>query len=172
LFEDEARFGRIQTPKTCWSPRKTRPHVPAQEVRQFTHSFGAVNPKDGTWISLILPRSDTQAMNLFLKEIEVVYPCAFVVMLMDQAPWHKSKTLEVPKNIKIAYIPPYSPECNPVEMAWKTIRKGFFHNTYFKSLEAVNERLYQALQYHVLNKSDLKSACGFNWATEPILNAT
>lgn len=172
LFEDEARFGRIQAPKKCWAPLRFRPTVPAQEVRQYTHSFGAVNPEDGTWISLILPHSNTHSMNAFLEEVKACYPDSYVVMLMDQAPWHKSKGLAVPENIKIEHIPPYSPELNPVEMAWKTVRKGFFHNTYFHSIDGVDKRLLQAMRYHANNKSSLRKACGFQWITDAILNAT
>jgi len=119
LFEDEARFGRIQTPKKCWAPLKSRPLVPAQEICQFTHSFGAVNPVDGTWISLILPRSNTEAMNLFLTEIKAYYPDSFVVMLMDQAPWHKSNGLNVPKNIQFTTAFPYKVSRHCPMRSWK-----------------------------------------------------
>jgi transposase len=36
-------------------------------------------------------------------------------MIMDQAGWHTAKTLNIPENIRIVSLPPYSPELNPVE---------------------------------------------------------
>jgi transposase len=36
-------------------------------------------------------------------------------MIMDGAAWHKSKTLIIPSNIQILYLPPGSPELNPIE---------------------------------------------------------
>ena len=89
LFQDEARFGRVQDPKRCWSLKKTRPLVKAQTIRQYLYAYGA--PVDGTFVSLSLPRSDTYCMNLFLSEVASVYPDAIVVIFLDQAAWHKSK---------------------------------------------------------------------------------
>lgn len=172
LFQDEARFGRVQDPKKCWAPKKTRPLVKAQTIRQYLYAYGAVNPVDGTFVSLSLPRSDTYCMNLFLVEVASVYPDSLVVIFLDQAAWHKSKALKIPLNIRLMYIPPYSPELNPTEMAWKTTRKNFFHNTYFHSIQAVDNRLYKALSHYTNHKDILASACGFEWIVDAILSAT
>ncbi len=172
LFQDEARFGRVQDPKRCWAPKKTRPLIKAQTIRQYIYAYGAINPVDGTFVSLSLPRSDAYCMNLFLEEVAGVYPDALVAIFLDQAAWHKSKELKIPPNIRLMYIPPYSPELNPTEMAWKTARKDFFHNTYFRSIQAVDNQLYKALSHYTNCKEILTSACGFKWIVDPILNAT
>jgi transposase len=36
---------------------------------------------------------------------------------------HKSKALVIPKNIRLLFIPPATPEMNPIEQIWKEIRK-------------------------------------------------
>lgn len=141
-----------------------------QFVRQYTYAYGAVNPVDGTFISLCLPRADTLCMAMFLQEVDQTYPDAYVVIFLDQAAWHKSKSLAVPENIRLLHIPPYSPELNPIEMAWKIIRKDFFHNIYFQSLPAVEQRVCQALTHHFHHKDTFASACGCSWIINPILN--
>jgi len=35
MFEDEARFGRINDPRHCWAPEGCRPDVSVQIVREF-----------------------------------------------------------------------------------------------------------------------------------------
>jgi len=140
-----------------------RPKAKSQTTRQYLYAYGAINPLEGTFVSLCLPRADTLCMNVFLEEVAAVYPDAYVVMFLDQAAWHKSKTLKIPPNIHFEHIPPYSPELNPTEMAWKTLRNGFFHNAYFNSLQAVENRLCQALSHYVHHKEILRSACGFDW---------
>ena len=55
MFQDEARFGRINKPKKCWSPKEVRPIVKSQIIRQYTYSYGAFSPKDGNCDFLILP---------------------------------------------------------------------------------------------------------------------
>lgn len=45
------------------------------------------------------------------------------------------------KNIVLFYIPPYTPEMNPIEQIWKEFRKRGFHNEVFPTLENVIDRL-------------------------------
>ena len=172
MFQDEARFGRVQDLRRCWAPQAIRPLLKSQTIRQYLYAYGAINPVDGNLVSLILPRADTSCMNLFLQEVHAVYPHEFVVVFLDQAAWHKSKALQVPSNIKLMHIPPYSPEVNPSEMVWKTSRKDFFHNRYFHSLKDVQDHLCKALSYYTVHNEILASACGFQWIVDPILNAT
>jgi len=47
MFADEARFGRINRPRPCWAPRRIRPQVASQLIREYIYLYGAVSPKDG-----------------------------------------------------------------------------------------------------------------------------
>jgi len=47
-----------------------------------------------------------------------------LLIIMDSAGWHKSKALIIPPNIKLTFLPPYSPELNPVEKLWLYIKKS------------------------------------------------
>lgn len=49
-------------------------------------------------------------------------------LVMDQAGWHKAKKLVVPGNIAILFLPPYSPELNPIENLWHCLRSHFLGN--------------------------------------------
>ncbi|MDE6934550.1 MAG: transposase [Oscillospiraceae bacterium] len=64
-----------------------------------------------------------------------------ILLCCDSAAWHTSGGLNLPYNIVLFYIPPYTPEMNPIEQIWKEIRKRGFHNEVFASLEKVVERL-------------------------------
>jgi len=68
MFQDEARFGRINSPNKCWVKGK-RPTVYCQIVREYTYAYVSVCPFDGTMDSLILPWAYTTAMNIFLAEV-------------------------------------------------------------------------------------------------------
>src|SRR5271166_6584465 len=51
--------------------------------------FGAICPKDGKGAALVMPRCDTEAMNLHLAEIATqIAPGAHAALLVDQAGWH------------------------------------------------------------------------------------
>ena len=80
-------------------------------------------------------------MNVFLQELSRQYPEDVILLCCDGAAWHKSETLQVPNNIVLFYIPPYTPEMNPIEQIWKEIRKRGFRNEVFATLEDVVDRL-------------------------------
>ena len=80
---------------------------------------------------------------------------------MDNAIWHKSSTLKIPGNIELTFIPPYTPEMNPIEQVWKEIRKQGFKNKAFQTLEAVIDKLQEVIQG--LEKSVLKSTVSRQW---------
>lgn len=84
-------------------------------------------------------------MNLFLRELSNRFPDDIVLLCCDGAAWHKSKMLDIPENIVLFYIPPYTPEMNPIEQIWKEIRKLGFRNEVFPSLDKVVDRLRLAI---------------------------
>ena len=66
-------------------------------------------------------------------------------MVLDGAGWHRAKDLQIPENLRLLPLPPYSPQLNPVEHVWEDIREKWFPNLVFDSLRAVEDRLVQAL---------------------------
>jgi len=80
-------------------------------------------------------------MNLYLEQMSLAYENEEVVLIMDQAGWHKSKDLAVPDNIDIIYLPPYSPELNPIERLWKYMKTHFIHNRVFDSLKQMMDQM-------------------------------
>ena len=141
MFQDEAGFGRINKPKRCWCRKKHRPSVPCHHIREYYYAFGAVEPMTGDHFFQVLPYCDTIHMNYFLEELSKTYPKDQILLVCDGAAWHKSKGLIVPDNIKLLFIPPYTPEMNPIEQIWKQLRSMGFRNEVFKSLNHVLDRL-------------------------------
>lgn len=163
FFQDEGRFGRIDTLVGCWAPSGVRPCLEQQIIRQYTHVFSAVCPWDGESFSLILPYADTKAMTIFLSELSKEYSQYRIVVVMDGAAWHKSKNLGVFENISIVFQPPYSPELNPVEHLWEHIREKYFWNRSWKSLGDLEEALSKALVEVSHAKDIVRSFSSFHW---------
>ena len=49
-------------------------------------------------------------MQVFLDEVASRHPDDRVVMVLDGAGWHKAKSLTIPANLRLVFLPPYSPE--------------------------------------------------------------
>ena len=123
MFVDEARFGRMNRIRPCWAPVGTRPEVAAQLIREYIYLYGAVSPKDGTCVYLIMPTSNTACFQAFLDVLARRFARQDVLLVLDGAPNHRCGDLAVPSNITLLYLPPYSPELNPKENIWDEIRE-------------------------------------------------
>ena len=165
MFQDEGRFGLLGKPRRCWAPTAVRPVVGARLVRKFSYAFAAVSPHDGVMDSLILPWVNAQTMSLFLATVAQRHADEFVVMVMDQAGWHIASGLEVPPNMRLVLLPPYSPEINPAEHIWDALREDCIGNTIFASLDAADKSLSAGLLSLELDPSRMQSLTGFKWIT-------
>ena len=162
MFQDEARFGRINSPKSCWV-KGERPVVFSQIVREYTYAYAAVCSFDGRMDSLVLPWVFSVAMNVFLAEIAKRHPDKYILMFLDQAGWHKAKDLDIPPNIRLVSLPPYSPKLNPAEHIWDELREKYFHNIAFDSIGAVEDQLVVGLKSLENDAELVQSTTGFNW---------
>ena len=88
-------------------------------------------------------------------------PEDMILWCCDGAAWHKSKSLQVPENIELFYIPPYTPEMNPIEQIWKELRKLGFRNEIFATLERVVNRLCETICR--LSSTLIRSITGRDW---------
>lgn len=161
MFQDEAGFGRINKPKYCWCEKGIRPTVPCHHIREYRYTYGAVEPLTGESFFLIMSYCDTISMNVFLNELSKAFSDDYIILACDGAAWHKSEGLEIPKNVKLVFIPPYTPEMNPIEQIWKEIRKRGFKNEVFSSLQKVVDRICDTICS--LSSDTIKSITGRNW---------
>ena len=85
-------------------------------------------------------------MQVFLDHVAASRPAdAHVVMVLDGAGWHLSRTLAVPANITLVVLPPYSPELNPVERVWLYLRERFLSLRLLHSTDAIIDALLRRL---------------------------
>lgn len=161
MFQDEAGFGRINKPKYCWCKTGIRPLVPCHHIREYRYAYGAVEPLTGESCFLIMPYCNTDCMNVFLDHLSKTYPTDKIILVCDGAAWHKAKALNIPENIKLVFIPPYTPEMNPIEQIWKEIRKRGFRNEIFPTLAKVVDRLCNTICS--LSTDTIKSITARNW---------
>ena len=161
MFTDEARFGRMNRIRPCWAPVGVRPEVAAQLVREYIYLYGAVSPKDGTCVYLIMPTSNTASFQIFLDVLARRFAQQNILLVLDGAPNHRCRDLVIPGNITLLPLPPYSPELNPTENLWDEIREKIFKNYALKSMDAVRAKLKQAILYIERNPNLVRSITSF-----------
>ncbi len=168
MFQDEAGFGRINKPKTCWCKKGFRPAVPCHHIREYRYAYGAVEPLTGESFFLVMPYCNSICMNVFLKKLSEAYPKDKIILVCDGAAWHKSKVLNIPENIELVFIPPYTPEMIPIEQIWREIRTMGFRNEVFNTLDDVVNRLCVTIS--ALSADVIKSITGRDWILSCFLN--
>ena len=157
LFFDEARFGLQPDVARLWALRGKRAVVPVKTGYKNFYLYAAVDPKQGECFILELPRVDTDMINLYLAELSKSFPDKNILLIWDQAGYHRSKELNLPINIKIEYLPPYSPELNPTERLWRWLRRHVCRNRLFQNLDEQMDALGEAIRN--LTSFDLASLC-------------
>lgn len=173
LFQDEARFGRMSDPARCWAPYPIRPMVQLALVREFRYFYAAIGPQKGTLDWMVCDSMKTEEMSRFLKQVGKAHPRDHVVMVLDGASSHRALALEIPKNISLIRLPPYSPELNPVEILWHELREKHCSNRVFETLAAVQAEVEVGMRALAGNTEAMTRLSAWNWIIEGIvLNAT
>ena len=162
-FQDEARFGRMSDPHSCWAPMPLRPMVTLALVREFKYEYATVSPWDGALDTMTADKMNTETMSRFLKQVSEAHPDDFIIMVLDGASSHKSKELKVPDNMSLILLPPYSPELNPAEQIWNRLRKNYFANKIFDSLEAATRQAEHGLAEMAANHNAMISLTNWPW---------
>ena len=144
MFYDESRFGLITDVSRKWTIKGIKPIIPYQQKYEYFYLYQSTDIKTGEDFSMFMSGLDTEFMNIYLEKLSERFKDEEIVLIMDNASFHKSKKLKIPKNIKIYFIPPYSPELNPQERRFEDIKK-FLKNKIFKSLEELQQKVTDIL---------------------------
>ena len=133
-----------------------------QTEYEWLYLFGAVNPQTGASSALLAPTVNTAYMNHHLRFIgEQAGADVQVILVLDRAGWHVAKALEVPANMTLLYLPPYSPELNPVERLWAYLRSHYLSNRVYQDYDDLFDASGQA--WNQLTPEHLCSICHTEW---------
>ena len=133
MFYDESRFGLITDIGRRWTIKGVKPIIPYQQKYEYFYLYQATDIKSRDDFSMFMSHLDSVCFNEYLKQLSKRFKNEKIVLIMDNASFHKSKKLKIPKNIKIEYIPPYSPELNSQKKSFDAIKK--FKKKVFKTIE-------------------------------------
>ena len=161
IFFDEARLGLKPVTGRLWAMKGARPLAAVCPGYGNFYVYSAVCPATGEDVTLFMPRVNTGMMNLFLGELGKALGGRRCLLVMDRAGWHRSAGLDVPENIEIVLLPPYSPELNPVERLWAWLKRHALRNRLMHTLDEVMDSLEDAMRR--ATPDFLKSICRCNY---------
>lgn len=155
-FQDESRFGLHTKYGRGLAARGVQPVCTFQQVFQYTYLFGAFSPITGIQFQLEMPLCNSDSFQKFLDEFSLQNPNEYKIVVLDNGAFHKARTLTIPHNIKLLFLPPYSPELNPAEKMWQHIKRKFT-NKYFKNLDDIS--IFFSETINSIAPETIKSIC-------------
>ena len=141
---------------SCIAAKGVHPVVKYQHKYLTTYLWGSYSPIDGDSFVWEINGVDTQIFEAYLKAMSKHRPKELKILIIDNAGFHSTKNIEIPENIKLINIPPYSPELNPCEQIWKYIKQRF-KNQIFRDIPELRDWLHKEVVS--MPKETIKSIC-------------
>jgi|HubBroStandDraft_6_1064221.scaffolds.fasta_scaffold137408_2 transposase len=168
-FADESRIGQKGTLTRIWAKRGQRPRVVRQQQYLNSYIIGSVCPNQKSAEAIVSPYCNSDAMHHHLEQISrATKPGHFAVVVMDRAGWHTTDAIYDMTNVAPLFLPPASPELNPMEQVWKWIKDHFLSNRIFDDYEDIEESSCDAWNIFASSKSLFDSMCYPDWAKVPV----
>jgi len=167
---DECHFQQHGTRCRMWIPREDHdPIVLHAPTRKSVALFGAVNLLTGTLVTMFAPQFDAITFEAFLRLLSHHRRRSRnrTVIVLDNARYHHASLLapfleQRQSFLSLDFLPPYSPDLNPIERVWKFLRKLATHNCYFATLEELTRAVTREMKRFEKPNPTLVSLCGKN----------
>ncbi|MFH1859206.1 MAG: IS630 family transposase [Patescibacteria group bacterium] len=122
--------------KNVWYRKGQEPIIEAKRKGESQNFYGALNMKNGKCAAMTVDRQNSQTTIKFLKKLLKTYQDKKIFLIWDGAGWHKSKEIRAflstinkgKMRLELFNFPPYTPEFNPQEHVWKSLRQNVTHN--------------------------------------------
>ncbi len=166
FFLDEARLGQQGTLTRDWARRGSRPRAVRQQGRTSLDAMAAVCVTTGAVSAMLVSGLDIEVLNAFLRQVARELPTGVhAVLIWDGAGYHTGAGLEVPANLSLILLPPYSPELNPVENLWHYLRSHHWSNRVYEGYEGLEEEAIRSLCEVCQDTERLKTICNADYVS-------
>lgn len=136
----------MATKVSCgWIKKGVDKRIKKSASRTRVNVMGAIELRT---MNVVTSRPDfvnTESTIEFFKQLKASYPLALRVhVILDQAGYHRSELVKVfakAEGIELHYLPPYSPNLNPIERLWKVMNERIRNNRFFKSAKEFRETI-------------------------------
>lgn len=151
-----------------WIPPECKdPIVLHFPTRKSVGYFGAIRLCDGKLVCQRETNSfNAQSYWKFMKKLRQIscHTGRRVLVLADNARYHHAKLHaqwreQCSDRFSQLFLPPYSPDLNPIERVWKLTRRLATHNQYFETIDHVVDAVESQFKLWSKPNSTLKKLC-------------
>lgn len=165
---DEVHFQQYGSRCRMWvAPEESDPILLHHPGRRSVGYFGAVRIRDGKFTyKKETDKFDGESFQSFMKHLRRVSSKSGrrVIAIIDNARYHHAKLHEPWRNeianiMRFDFLPPYSPDLNPIERLWKLTRRLCIHNRYFPDLTDVISAVEKQFNQWSIGNETIKRLC-------------
>lgn len=169
LSEDEFSLSNTATVSYSWSQKGKQPRVICkQNKRERQTTFGSLNFRTGQMVINFADKGNYKSFKKHLKKILRIYRDApKIILILDNVRYHHAKLLTdfLKKNnkLELIYLPPYSPDLNPIERAWWFMRKSITHNRFMDTLKLRKDKFWKMFSQYLIPNEKMMKICAINY---------
>jgi transposase len=163
--EDEARLGLKPVTRRVWALRGRRPRSGGRTRFDWLYVYGFARPGTGQTFCPLLPRVNADRMADALAAFAAHADPGgrkVLVVLVDNAGWHVAKRLAIPGNVVLHFLPPCTPELQPVEPLWPLVREAVANRSIGR-IDRLRSILRSRLAYLARNPGTVRPIIEFHW---------
>jgi len=131
--------------------------------------MGCVNLYTGKVIAQTHDKGNAKSFLKFLKKVLKIYLKQKITLVLDNVRYHHARLLKpfLEKNqhrIELMFLPPYSPDFNPMERVWWYMRKKITHNRSIVSLKTRISFFWQMFSHFQKDNQEIVKVCNLNFS--------
>lgn len=160
-FADEAGVRSDFHSGTTWAPKGKTPVVKATGARFSVNMISAVSPRGDFRFMVVEGSVATDIFINFMKRL-IIGSKKKIFLVVDGYPAHRSKKAKefvssTGGEIELFFLPPYSPELNPDELAWNVLKNGIVGRSTVKDKGELKAKVVSGLRSIQKNPEKVKA---------------
>jgi transposase len=161
---DEVKFQLDSVYKRIWFPKGEKPKGAFFWSSKKLLTFGALTSNHKFFYEFYDSQNSLTFRHFLRTFIKTLSRKKKYVFILDNAGFHKTQTVknllnEYSKFVSVEYLPPYSPELNPIETNWKVTKNAVTKAQYFPTIEAMQEALENFWENHFFMQNFITYLC-------------
>ena len=175
VFQDEVHFNVQTDISAIWAEKGSTPIIKSKPGKDKVSYSGFVIPSTG---ELFTDKPDIFTFETTISSIRSflsAYPLdegEKYYLVMDNASWHKKAKRLIKENAngeysdicnQVVFVPPYSPDLNPIEQVWRITRRDAKNNKYFSDKYELEDTLDSYYAVFAAPNETLQHLCSFSF---------
>lgn len=145
FFMDESIFKQHPLLQAKWVLKGSKEYVNTFGNHAKVNVLGAICHSIKKTFHMKSKKLNSDVFMKFIEHLIILNPKKRLVLVLDNAPWHKSKkVMNFLNNLKgiveVLWLPAYSPDMNPIEHLWR-LMKSLIANHFFPTMQELSDAL-------------------------------